>query len=69
MGQEQIRVEMVVRSADEKHRSLRVKATAFGPSTWMTQRLCESIVLDDPRDSRSAETLEARNDTRRSHQV
>jgi hypothetical protein len=46
IGDEEIVVEVAVRWANQKRRSLRVEATALGPSTWMTQRLQESIVLE-----------------------
>jgi hypothetical protein len=40
---EDIVVDVGVSWADEKHRTLRVSATAFGPSTWMMERLDESF--------------------------
>jgi len=47
---EEVELNIVVRWADPKHRKLRICASAFGPSTWMTQRLDESFVIgpDDP---------------------
>lgn len=45
IGDEQVEVEMVVRWQDRVHGTLRVSATALGPSTWMTQRLEESLVI------------------------
>jgi hypothetical protein len=42
---EDVLVEVAVRWEDEKRRTLCVRATAYGPSTWETQRLEERIVV------------------------
>lgn len=45
MAGEDVMVEIAVRWEDEKRRTLCVRATAYGPSTWMAQRLEERIVV------------------------
>jgi hypothetical protein len=45
IGEEDVLVETSVRWADQKKRSLRVVATAGGPSWWKLERLEESIVI------------------------
>jgi hypothetical protein len=42
---EEITMEVGVFWADKKRRTLRICATASGPSTWMTERLDESFVI------------------------
>jgi hypothetical protein len=42
---EDVVVDVAVVWADEKRRTLRVCATASGPSTWMMERLDESFVI------------------------
>jgi hypothetical protein len=45
VNNEDVVVEIAVLWEDQKRRSLRVRATAYGPSMWMTQRLEESFVV------------------------
>ena len=42
---EDVVVDVAVVWADEQRRTLRVRATASGPSTWMMERLDESFVI------------------------
>jgi hypothetical protein len=46
---EDVVVDVEVFWADEKRRTLRVCATASGPSTWMMERLDESFVIGPGR--------------------
>lgn len=42
---EDVVVDVAVVWADKKHRTLRVCATASGPSTWLMERLDESFTI------------------------
>jgi hypothetical protein len=45
INNEDVVIDLEVFWADKKRRTLRVCATASGPSTWMMERLDESFVL------------------------
>jgi hypothetical protein len=45
VNNEDVMVDVEVFWADKKRRTLRVCATASGPSTWMIERLDESFVI------------------------
>jgi hypothetical protein len=45
VNNEDVVVDIAVFWADKKRRTLRVCGTAFGPSTWMMERIDESFVI------------------------
>jgi hypothetical protein len=47
-GLEEISVRVQVSWADSKRRSVRVEATADGPSPWRLERLVESVTVSPP---------------------
>jgi hypothetical protein len=49
VGNEDVVVDIEVLWADKKRRTLRVCATASGPSTWMMERLDESFEIGPVR--------------------
>jgi hypothetical protein len=49
-GQEEISVRVQVRWTDSKRRSVRVEATADGPTSWRLERLVESVTVSPPHE-------------------
>jgi hypothetical protein len=43
---EPVEIELAVAWADPKHRRLRVRGVAYGPSTWTIERFEEAFVTD-----------------------
>lgn len=48
IGDEDIAIEIAVQWADKTRRSLRIRGSARGPSSWRLQILQESLVVDPP---------------------
>jgi len=53
LGQEEISVQVRIRWADAERRSIRIEATADGPSCWRLERLEESVTVSPSHATRN----------------